>query len=91
MHTKAYFFGEGEIGMGRKIKPLLPGQVYCSPRQAAFLLGVGESAIYKLYHSGCIPGARRLGGAGDGDWQHERILIPVAWVMPENANPNPNQ
>ncbi len=58
----------------RKIKPINPGQTYCSPRQAAWHMGVSEYLVYKLFHEGQIPGARALG---------DRILIPTAWVCGE--------
>jgi len=59
--------------MRKKIKPLNPGQIYCSPRQAAAIMGVAESVIYTAHHRGQIPGSRQLG--------ERRILIPVSWVI----------
>jgi predicted DNA-binding transcriptional regulator AlpA len=60
--------------MARKIKPINPAQKYCSPRQAAWVMGISEYLLYRMYHVGQIPGAREIGG---------RILIPVSWVMGE--------
>lgn len=54
----------------RKIKPVLPDQKYCTPDQAARLMGVSRYLIDRRLHEDQIPGVRRLG---------RRILIPVAW------------
>ncbi len=66
--------------MARKVKPINPEQRYCSPRQAAKVLGISEYLIYKSYHAGEIPGARELGG---------RVLIPVGWVYGNGTNEVP--
>ena len=60
--------------MARKRKPINPEQKYCSPRQAAPVMGISEYLLYRMFHEGKIPGSREVGG---------RILIPVAWVMGE--------
>jgi len=57
--------------MARKVKKIDPSQKYCSPRQAAQILGTSEYLIYRECINGNIP-HRRLG---------KRILIPVEWVM----------
>lgn len=62
--------------MARKVKPINAEQKYCSPRQAARVMGISEYLIYKAYHTGKIPGARALG---------DRVLIPVEWVYGTDA------
>lgn len=57
--------------MPRRIKPINPEQKFCSPRQAAYVMGVSEYLVYRLANQGKIPGARKEGG---------RTLIPVSWV-----------
>lgn len=54
----------------RRIKPLLPDQKYCTPDQAARLMGVSRYLIDRWLHEDRIPGFRTMG---------RRILIPVAW------------
>ncbi len=61
--------------MARKRKPINPEQKYCSPRQAAPVMGISEYLLYWMFHEGQIPGARMLG---------DRILIPVSWVRGED-------
>ncbi len=63
--------------MARKVKPINAEQKYCSPRQAARVLGISEYLIYKIYHNGEINGVRELGG---------RVLIPVTWVYGVDAH-----
>lgn len=56
--------------MPRKVKPINAEQKYCSPRQAAKVLGVSECLVYAEAHADRIP-HRKIG---------KRILIPVEWV-----------
>ncbi len=62
--------------MARKTKPIDPAQKYCSPRQAAKVLGCSEYLVYRECQTGKIP-HRNLG---------KRILIPVDWVNGVNGN-----
>ena len=57
--------------MARKIKPVTDDQKYCSPRQAARILGVSEYLVYTGAVENRIP-HRKLG---------KRILIPMEWVL----------
>jgi excisionase family DNA binding protein len=52
------------------VKPLDPAQLWCSPRQAAQILGVSEYLLYREIADGRVP-HRRVGG---------RILVPVSWL-----------
>ena len=56
--------------MARKVKPINEGQKFCSPRQAAGVLGCSEYLVFRECEAGNIP-HRRLG---------RRILIPLEWV-----------
>ena len=57
--------------MTRQTKPIDPEQKYCSPRQAARILGTSEFLIYREVQTNAIP-HRKIG---------ERILIPMDWVL----------
>ncbi len=59
--------------MARKVKPINSEQKYCSPRQAAGVLGTSEYLIFREVAAGHIP-HRRVG---------RRILIPISWVYGE--------
>ena len=59
--------------MARKTKPIDADQKYCSPRQAAKVLGCSEYLVYRECVEGNIP-CRRVG---------KRILISVDWVNGE--------
>lgn len=65
-----------------EIKPIRPGQQYCSAIQAAAVLGVTPPMVYRAFHNGEIRGARTLG---------DRILIPVSWVIPPSPQEPPDQ
>ncbi len=62
--------------MARKVKAINAEQKYCSPRQAAKILGVSEYLVYAAANEDRIP-HRKLG---------KRILIPVDWVMNGEAS-----
>lgn len=57
--------------VAHKTKPIDPEQKYCSPRQAARILGTSEYLIYREAKNDTIP-HRKIG---------ERILIPLDWVL----------
>ena len=62
--------------MARKVKAINPEQKYCSPRQAARVLGVSEYLIYAEANGNRIP-HRKIG---------KRILIPMSWIEAEELN-----
>ncbi len=61
--------------MARKVKPINLQQKYCSPRQAAAVLGTSEYLVYRECEADTIP-HRKLG---------RRILIPVEWVYGQDT------
>ncbi len=61
---------EGEEEMARKVRPINAEQKWCSPRQAAQVLGVSESLVYEAANENRIP-HRKIG---------TRIIIPLDWV-----------
>ncbi len=59
--------------IARRLNPIAPGERYCSPQQAAEVMGVSEWLLYHEIEQQQIL-HRHIGA---------RILIPVDWVKAE--------